>query len=205
MTRSAVQPFARRSRMPESPSDLLSFCVGDFMISGWWRNAGGSVAAQQPRELNLPAGGREQIVAADHVRDALHEVVDGGDELVGPVAGAVADEQVAALLGRLLLHAVRVEDPRIAPPPARAGRAARRRDHRRVHGRGRCPDTRARLALKRAIDARSLAGRAFQACAGSPALNGPAYVGTRVRGQRSPPANTCTHRPIPRTQAVERL
>ena len=63
----------------------------------------GLSAAHETSEANLPAGGREQIVAADHVRDALHEVVDGGDELIGPVAGAVADEQVAALLGRLLL------------------------------------------------------------------------------------------------------
>ena len=27
-------PRARRSRMPVSPSDLLSFCVGDFITSG---------------------------------------------------------------------------------------------------------------------------------------------------------------------------
>ena len=32
-TCSAVQPDARRSRTPVSPSDLLSFCAGDFMTS----------------------------------------------------------------------------------------------------------------------------------------------------------------------------
>ena len=34
ITCAAVQPAARSSRMPVSPSDLLSFCEGDFMISG---------------------------------------------------------------------------------------------------------------------------------------------------------------------------
>jgi hypothetical protein len=31
---SGVHPAARRSRTPASRSDLLSFCVGDFMMSG---------------------------------------------------------------------------------------------------------------------------------------------------------------------------
>jgi drug/metabolite transporter (DMT)-like permease len=32
-TRAGLSPFARRSRTPVSPSDLLSFCVGDFITS----------------------------------------------------------------------------------------------------------------------------------------------------------------------------
>src|SRR5262249_42707861 len=36
-----VQPCARRSRTPVSPSDLLSFLAW-FLIRGWCRNAGGS-------------------------------------------------------------------------------------------------------------------------------------------------------------------
>src|SRR6266850_7210356 len=43
-------------------------------------------ATEQPRELNLTPGRREQIVTADHVRDALNEIVNRRDELIGPVA-----------------------------------------------------------------------------------------------------------------------
>ena len=37
------QPAARMSRTLVSRSALLNFCVGDFMMSGWCRNSGGSV------------------------------------------------------------------------------------------------------------------------------------------------------------------
>ena len=60
-------------------------------------------AADKTRELQLPAGGREQIVATDHERDALHQVVHRRGELVGPLAVAIAHEQIAALLRRPLL------------------------------------------------------------------------------------------------------
>src|SRR3954469_8588136 len=60
------------------------------------------LAAEQARELHLAAGRRQQIVAADHQGDALHQVVDSRSELVAPVAVAIADQQVAALFGRSL-------------------------------------------------------------------------------------------------------
>src|SRR4029079_18638742 len=65
-----------------------------------WRLA----AAEQTGELNLPAGGRKKVDAANHQRHALHVVVDGGRELVRPVALAVARKEIAALVrGPLLL------------------------------------------------------------------------------------------------------
>src|SRR5262245_56555011 len=60
-------------------------------------------ASEQTRELKLAAGRVEQVVAADDQRDVLHEVVDSRGELIRPVAVTIADDQVAALLGRALL------------------------------------------------------------------------------------------------------
>ena len=61
------------------------------------------VAAEQPRQLNLPARGGEEIDAADHQRHALDVVVDRRRELIRPVAVAIAGQQIAALLGGALL------------------------------------------------------------------------------------------------------
>ena len=60
------------------------------------------LAAEQPRETDLTAGRRQQVLAADHQVDALAVVVDGGGELVGPVAEPIADQHVAALPRRIL-------------------------------------------------------------------------------------------------------
>jgi len=60
-------------------------------------------AAQQSRQLNLTAGRCEQIDAADHQVHSLDVIVHGRGELIGPVAVAIAREQIAALLGRPLL------------------------------------------------------------------------------------------------------
>src|SRR5439155_19225825 len=60
-------------------------------------------ASKKPRELNLASGRRQQIISAHHERDALLEIVDGRRELISPVALAIADEQIAALLVRPLL------------------------------------------------------------------------------------------------------
>src|SRR5262245_55661600 len=63
--------------------------------------------AEQPRELQLTAGGREEIVAANHVRHTLDVVVDCHSELIRPVAFAIANQQITALFGRaLFLRAV---------------------------------------------------------------------------------------------------
>src|SRR5438067_971480 len=59
--------------------------------------------AQQSRELDLAAGGRKQVVAADDERHTLYIVVHRRGELVRPVALAAADQQVAALFRRPLL------------------------------------------------------------------------------------------------------
>src|SRR5262249_51327257 len=52
--------------------------------------------------LQLPAGGREEIVAANDVRHALQVVVDRHGELIRPVAFAIANQQISALFGRPL-------------------------------------------------------------------------------------------------------
>ena len=66
-----------------------------------------ALAAQEPepREPELPAGRGEQVDAADDEVDLLAPVVDRHGELVRPVAAPIADEQVAALLERVLLLA----------------------------------------------------------------------------------------------------
>src|SRR5205814_9029953 len=53
---------------------------------------------QQPRDLNLPACRREQIVAANDQRDALQVVVDRRCKLVRPLSLPIADQHVTALL-----------------------------------------------------------------------------------------------------------
>src|SRR6185437_7884542 len=57
---------------------------------------------QQPRELNLPPGGIEQIFTPNDEVHALLPVVDDDGKLVGPVAVAVACHEIAALQRRLL-------------------------------------------------------------------------------------------------------
>ena len=63
-----------------------------------WR----TIAAEQSAEMNLPAGGRQQVLAPDDDVDALLHVVHHDGELVGPLAEAVAHEKVTTLRGRLL-------------------------------------------------------------------------------------------------------
>src|SRR6516162_4665798 len=55
------------------------------------------LAPEQPREADLPAGRRKQILAANHEIDSLAEIVDGDRELIRPVAEAIADQDVSAL------------------------------------------------------------------------------------------------------------
>ena len=61
--------------------------------------------AQEPRELNLPACGVQQIDATHDVSHTLQPVVDDNGKLIRPVAEPVAEQKVAALFGgRLLLR-----------------------------------------------------------------------------------------------------
>ena len=62
------------------------------------KELGRRFSTEQPRQLDLPAGRREQIVAAHDQRDALPNVVDRGGELIGPKPVTVAHEEVSALL-----------------------------------------------------------------------------------------------------------
>ena len=55
------------------------------------------LSPEHPRQLDLTSRGLEQIFTAYHEVDALQPVVDDDRELIGPVAGTVAHEKVAAL------------------------------------------------------------------------------------------------------------
>ena len=95
---------------------------------------GGRGSAEKTAKSDLAARGREQIAAADDVRDLFYEVIDGRRELIGPLADTIADEDVAALSRRVLClrpeqAVVETLDPRIhthADPAARAGAEATR-------------------------------------------------------------------------------
>jgi D-aminopeptidase len=60
-------------------------------------------AAEQPRQPDLTAGRRKQILPADDEVDPLAPIVHGDGELIRPVAQPVADQHVAALCRRVLL------------------------------------------------------------------------------------------------------
>lgn len=81
---------------------------------------GRPVASQKTAELDLSTCRIEQIFAADHVRDTLQPVVYDDRKLIRPVAVAIAEQEIAALLrGTLLLRAepaiVKSFDGRLEP------------------------------------------------------------------------------------------
>src|SRR4029079_5600982 len=55
----------------------------------------------ETREPNLPAGGGQEIDAANDVRDLLEVVVDRRRPLICPVAEAIADQEITALPRRI--------------------------------------------------------------------------------------------------------
>ena len=70
------------------------------------------VTAEQAHQGNLPGGGTPDVFAADHVRYPLVDVVDADGELVRPLAVAVADGEVPALLLGIL---AKVSQPQVVP------------------------------------------------------------------------------------------
>ena len=60
-------------------------------------------APEEPSELNLPACGIQQILAAHHHVHALQPIVDDDRKLIRPAAVPIADEDIAALFVRALL------------------------------------------------------------------------------------------------------
>src|SRR5438105_1751265 len=92
-------------------------------------------SAEKARELDLAPRRLKEIVAANDERHALCEIIHGGGELIRPLAVAIAGQQVAALLPRLLLEraVAQVDEPfdgRLEPHAQRApgliGQSARR-------------------------------------------------------------------------------
>ena len=69
---------------------------------GMMEDGGRRRAPEQAGEPELAAGGGEEILAADHEVDPLFPIVDGDGELIGPLAMAVAHEEIAALCHRVL-------------------------------------------------------------------------------------------------------
>ena len=68
------------------------------MVDDLWRCR----ATEQSCEVDLPSGALEQVLAPDHDIDTVRHVIHHHRELVRPVAVAVAEQQVSALLRRLL-------------------------------------------------------------------------------------------------------
>ena len=58
--------------------------------------------AEQPRQPDLAARGRQQILAANHKIYLLLPVVHCCGELIRPVSAPIANEQIAALPRRIL-------------------------------------------------------------------------------------------------------
>ena len=114
--------------MPVSRSDLLNFCSGGLHDQRMVQKRGRVRPAEQAGQLDLAAGGRQQVDAADHQVHSLDEIVDRRGELIAPVAETVTHEQVAALVGRdLCLRPLeQVVEPLFPPGEAHTDRAARR-------------------------------------------------------------------------------
>ena len=98
MTSCALHPFARKSRTPVSPSDLLSFCVARLHQQRMMKKRRRLSPAEQAGELNLTAGRIEQVLTANDEIHALQPVIDDDGKLIRPVAVPIADEQISTLL-----------------------------------------------------------------------------------------------------------
>ena len=85
-----------------------------------------SVEAEQIAEQRLRRGGRQQVVAADDLLDALIGVVDDDREVVGEGAVAAAEDDVVDGIGALAVQTVGDRRPR-RPRPGGAGRTPHRR------------------------------------------------------------------------------
>lgn len=62
------------------------------------------VPPEEARDLNLPAGRGQDVLAANHEIDALIEIVDHDRELIGPVSMAIAREDIAGDVRGDLFH-----------------------------------------------------------------------------------------------------
>ncbi len=98
------RPDAGRPQLPHPGiaaglTELLAVRFDDerVMKEGWrtW-------SSKHSGELDLPAGRREQIEPADDEIHCVVHVVHGHRELVGPVAVAILEEDIAALFRRRL-------------------------------------------------------------------------------------------------------
>ena len=88
--------------MPVSPSDLLSFCVGDFISRPWCRKTGGTARpSRRATRIWRPVEASRSVPRITRSM-RLGEIVDGHRELVGPVAEAIANQQVTGLRRRVL-------------------------------------------------------------------------------------------------------
>ena len=76
-------------------AQLLSWRLHDERVMKERRRV---LASEQSSEGNLPPGRWQEILAADDEVDLLSEVIDNDAELIRPVAVAIADQHVAALL-----------------------------------------------------------------------------------------------------------
>jgi CxxC motif-containing protein (DUF1111 family) len=78
-----------------SRSAFDSFSVADFITKGVMRETRWRLPSEQPRQPDLPSGGREQVDAADRIRDALLDVVGHHRSLARVDLQARADQHCA--------------------------------------------------------------------------------------------------------------
>ena len=85
--------------------------------------------AEEPGQAELAPGRAQEVLPADHQRDLLLEIVHRHTVLVGPLAVAVAEHEVAGLERRVLLlllpeaEIVEPLEPRLDPDPERPPRS----------------------------------------------------------------------------------
>ena len=93
-----MKPRSRCRKRLDSGSRLDSFLLPSPCTDGRWPNTGmtrGDVELQQRAvERDLPGGRREQVLAAQHVRDAHERVVDRVDQRVQRLAVGAHDDEV---------------------------------------------------------------------------------------------------------------
>ena len=104
-TSAAARPITSAGAIPaarEIAHARVAICLAQLLRRGlhhqWvvqelWRRR----TPDETRELNLPARGRQQVVAAYDVRHALIDIVNSNGELIRPIPLSVDGEEVAAL------------------------------------------------------------------------------------------------------------
>lgn len=105
-TKNLIRAQARGAQVADPGVAVRLRQLGSVLApdQGVVKEARRNLAPEEPGQLNLPTGRGEQVLSADHEVNALVEVVHHHRELVGPLAEAIARQNVAALFGGGLIE-----------------------------------------------------------------------------------------------------